>query len=155
MKKITLVVLASATALILAACAPSTMPAEAAGQKYLEIVCPGNAAMDAYVAAMLGSNIDMIHNSAQALKDEYAAEIEEFAAAQNTWPEGVEENVTVISDANEAVIKALDEVLAAKTIDDARVKLPAIPGVAEAVTSIRSELGLSSDAKESCKGVTE
>ena len=155
MKKITLSLIAATSALALAACAPSTMSTEAAGQKYLEIVCPGNTAMDAYVTAMLGSNLQMIHNSAQALKDEYAAEIEEFTAAENTWPDGVKENVTVISDANDAVIKALDEVLAAKTVEDAHVKLPEIPGVTEAVKSIRSELGLSSDSKESCKSVTE
>lgn len=155
MKKISIALLASATALTLAACAPSTMSAEAAGQKYLEIVCPGNTAMDAYVAAMLGSNLDMIHNSAQALKDEYAAEIEEFSAVKDTWPDGIQENVTVISDANSAVIDALDKVLAAKTLDDVKVKLPAIPGISEAVKNIRSELGLSSDSKESCKSVTE
>ncbi len=155
MKKLILSAIATTTVLALTACAPSTMSTEAAGQKYLEIVCPGNTAMDAYVTAMLGSNLQMIHNSAQALKDEYAAEIEEFTAAENTWPDGVKENVTVISDANDAVIKALDEVLAAKTVEDAHVKLPEIPGVTEAVKSIRSELGLSSDSKESCKSVTE
>lgn len=153
MKKLALPLIASISALALSACAPSTLSTEAAGTKYLEIVCPGNEAMNAYVAAMLGENLEMIHNSAQALKDEYTAEIKEFEQTQDSWPDSVREDMTVISDANETIIAALDKILAAKSIEDARVKLPELPQVSEAVSSIRSELGLSSNSAESCKSI--
>lgn len=155
MKKIILSVASILAVTTLTACAPATMSTEAAGRKYLEIVCPGNTEMNAYVTAMLGNNLDMIQKTATSLKKEYVAEIEEIKAAEGSWPQGIQEHVTVISDANEAVIEVLDKVATAKTLEDAKIELPELPGISEAVKTIRSELGLPANSQESCKSITE
>ena len=142
MKKSILALTMVATVSVLTACAPATMNTEAAGKKYLEIVCPGNTEMDAFLTAVVGTNLELAHSAAESLKKEYESEIEQFKSVQGSWPTGVEENINVIIAANEAVIEAMNIVIAAQTIEEAGGNLPILDDLPAAAKAIREDLGL-------------
>lgn len=140
---------------------PVTLTTEEAAARYLGIVCQRNVAAkvvqdaifaqeDAYlngggdVLAIAGPAAEMMRLSRQS--------VELFDDEYYTWPDGLDEHLAVVRQANLAEVGTLDTIVNAGRVEDAiYATWPSVDSSA-AVQEIRYQLGLPGDTTASCSG---
>lgn len=127
-----------------------------AGERYLEIVCPANDAMDSFNAVFTNaeSTIEDIKSVAAPLSDSSRIAAEQFDDSSVIWPESVAEDIEVIRDSYLSDLSTLDAIQSAESAEQAfQITFDDSQAIGESSQRIRLRLDLPSDTIASCDAV--
>lgn len=132
-------------ALSITACA-APMSTEEAGERYLEIICPANAASEVLSAAYDAQDLEAIKAAAAVRIDAIRLAANQFTADDAGWPTEVSpDDIEAISDYFMASVSGLEAVKDATALSETLVRAPDATEFQTATQTIRLTLGLPSD----------
>lgn len=134
-----------AVVLSVTACS-APMSTEEAGERYLEIICPANAAADVLSAAYAGQDLEAIKAAAGVRIDAIRLAAKQFTADDAGWPAEVSpDDIEAISDFFMAEVGGLQQVKDATALSETLVRAPDATEFQTSTQTIRLNLGLPSD----------
>ncbi len=143
-------VLLSATSMT--GCSVFPMSKADAGEKYLSILCPTNAASEVFNAAVDSQDVEAIKAAAQELATAQRTAAKQLTDDSTNWPaEVTEADRQTMADHYFANISWLNSVTSATTIADIPMRPPGNDGFGKASQRIRAGLDLSTDTSVGCE----
>ncbi|WP_394553368.1 hypothetical protein ACDF64_03185 [Agromyces sp. MMS24-JH15] len=136
---------------------------EEAGDRYLDIVCPSNAAVNALTAAFTATEGSFLNGeaadlapvkaAAQVRMESTSVEIDLIEDESVIWPEEVTAHLTTLRDYSVAELATISSIVNAADYEEAYYAAwPDGTNVAPAAQEIRRALELSPDTAASCVG---
>lgn len=128
---------------VLAGCSSEkALTVEEAGERYLEIIEPGNELLNEYNQAVRSDDDAAVREAAGKLATSFETMVEELD--EEEWPEEVAEPIDELEDELEKEIPAWQAVADAEDAEATDAAIAELPPVGPASEKIRSALGLDS-----------
>jgi len=128
---------------------PTVLTDAEAAQAYVAAICPSNKTVDAYNAALHGTDLNALHQAAQ------AALTADSAAAKTLdttlWPTDVKSDVDAVRDGLFSEVSIEAQVIHMTDMSQvSTIQWPDTTAASQASVRLRSRLNLSTDAMEGC-----
>lgn len=144
--------LAATSMVTLAGCSAFAMSEEDAGKHYMGIVCPSNATVDGYNAALETGDLSQIQTAAKTMAEAYRESAKALSSTDTHWPDAVAEaDLQTLANSYLTDLAVINTITSATTVDEARVVWPLDPAVGEASQRVRLALDLPSDTSLGCE----
>ncbi len=150
-RRFSLAALAATWMVTLAGCSAFAMSEEDAGKHYMGIVCPSNATVDGYNAALETGDLGQIQTAAKTMAEAYRESAKALSSTDTHWPDSVATaDLQTLADSYLTDLAVINTITSATTVDEARVIWPNDPAVGEASQRVRLALDLPSDTSLGC-----
>lgn len=114
--------LAATSMVTLAGCSVFAMSEEDAGKHYMAIVCPSNATVDGYNAALETGDLGQIQTAAKTMAEAYRESAKALTSTDTHWPDAVAEaDLQTLANSYLTDLAVINAITSAITVDEARV----------------------------------